>query len=37
LQPPRGGFERKGIKVQHSAGGALGKRKSMDELLEAML
>jgi ribosomal protein L30/L7E len=37
LNPPRGGFEHKGIKVAYAAGGALGKRESMDELLEAML
>jgi large subunit ribosomal protein L30 len=37
LHPPRGGFERKGIKVTYNAGGALGKRDSMDSLLEKML
>ena len=37
LAPPRGGFERKGIKQSYVAGGALGKRDSMDKLLEAML
>lgn len=37
LMPPRGGFERKGIKVPFTDGGALGKRPSMDKLLEAML
>lgn len=37
LAPPRGGFGRKGIKLPYSTGGALGKRDSMDKLLEAML
>jgi len=37
LAPPRGGFERKGVKMPFSDGGALGKRDSMDKLLEAML
>jgi large subunit ribosomal protein L30 len=37
LAPPRGGFERKGIKKAYAEGGALGKRDSMDKLLEAML
>jgi large subunit ribosomal protein L30 len=37
LHPPRGGFERKGIKVAFNSGGALGKRPSMDSLVEAML
>jgi large subunit ribosomal protein L30 len=37
LAPPRGGFERKGIKKDYTVGGALGKRDSMDKLLEAML
>lgn len=37
LAPPRGGFGRKGIKQPYTAGGALGKRDSMDKLVEAML
>lgn len=37
LPPPRGGFERKGIKKGFNQGGALGKRDSMDSILEAML
>ncbi len=37
LHPPRGGFERKGIKQSYQNGGALGKRDSMDSILEAML
>ena len=37
LPPPRGGFERKGIKKPHKVGGALGVRDSMDSILEAML
>jgi len=37
LHPPRGGFERKGIKQQYTQGGALGKRESMDKILEKML
>lgn len=38
LQPPRGGFERKGIKVPFSMGGALGDRKDkMGELIEKMI
>ncbi len=37
LHPPRGGFERKGIKQQYSVGGAIGKRESMDKIVEKML
>jgi hypothetical protein len=37
LAPPRGGFERKGIKQPFTNGGALGKRDSMDKILEKML
>ena len=37
LQPPRGGFERKGIKVPYTVGGALGKRPEMDSLIAKMI
>jgi len=37
LNPPRGGFERKGIKTSYARGGALGKRPSMDTLIKKML
>ena len=38
LQPPRGGFERRGIKHPFSVGGALGYRKEkINELLKKML
>lgn len=37
LHPPRGGFERKGIKVAYSIGGALGKRETMDEIIRKMM
>tara|TARA_Y100000310_G_C20702941_1_gene831751 strand:+ start:2408 stop:2896 length:489 start_codon:yes stop_codon:yes gene_type:complete len=38
LNPPRGGFERKGIKSQFSQGGVLGYRKDkINELLERMI
>lgn len=38
LQPPKGGFERKGIKKPFSLGGALGNRKEkMPELIKRML
>lgn len=38
LHPPRGGFERKGIKVPYSNGGALGNRgDKMNELIKSML
>lgn len=37
LQPPRGGYERGGIKKAHALGGALGERDSMDALLARMI
>jgi large subunit ribosomal protein L30 len=38
LHPPRGGFERKGIKMPFSLGGALGNRKEkINDLLKRML
>lgn len=38
LNPPRGGFGRKGIKVSYQEGGALGYRaESMDALLKRMV
>lgn len=38
LHPPRGGFERKGIKVAFAAGGALGYRGAkMDDLIKRMI
>jgi len=37
LHPPRGGFERKGIKLPYTIGGALGKRPSMDSLVQRMI
>ncbi len=37
LHPPRGGFERKGIKKPFTLGGALGKRDNMDELVQKMI
>ncbi len=37
LSPPRGGFERKGIKKPNSKGGALGARKDMDKLIKRMI
>lgn len=38
LHPPRGGFERKGIKKPFNVGGALGDRKDkMGELIKRML
>jgi len=37
LHPPRGGFERQGIKVHFRSGGALGKRPSMDSLIQKMI
>jgi len=38
LHPPRGGFERKGIKIPFSLGGALGKRKEkINDLIKRML
>jgi large subunit ribosomal protein L30 len=37
LHPPRGGFERKGIKVPYNVGGALGNRgEKIVELIEKM-
>ena len=38
LHPPRGGFERKGIKVPHNIGGALGYRgDKINDLIKKML
>lgn len=37
LNPPRKGFERKGIKVPYSLGGALGPRDNIDELIKRMI
>lgn len=38
LNPPRGGFERKGIKTAYTLGGALGNRKeAMSDLVKKML
>lgn len=38
LNPPRGGFERKGVKIAYSMGGALGYRKDkINELLKRMI
>jgi len=37
LNPPRGGFERKGIKTPYSIGGALGLRDNMDDLIARMI
>ena len=38
LNPPKGGFERKGIKVPYSIGGALGYRgKKINDLIRRML
>lgn len=38
LAPPRHGFERKGIKVQFNAGGALGYRKNkINDLIKRMV
>lgn len=38
LHPPRGGFERKGIKKPYNLGGALGNRKeNISELIKKML
>jgi large subunit ribosomal protein L30 len=37
LSPPRGGFERKGIKKSFTVGGVLGKRETMDDLLSKMV
>lgn len=37
MAPPRGGFERKGIKKSHAQGGVLAYRKEMDTLLKKMM
>jgi large subunit ribosomal protein L30 len=37
LHPPKGGFERKGIKTPFSIGGASGQRKEIDSLLLRMI
>ena len=37
LHPPRGGFERKGIKQHFKVGGALGRRDNMDKLVQKMI
>jgi large subunit ribosomal protein L30 len=38
LSPPRGGFERKGVKVAYSLGGALGYRKDkINDLINKMV
>ncbi len=37
LNPPRGGFERKGIKQPKTKGGALGPRTDMDKLISKMV
>lgn len=37
LAPPKGGFERGGIKKAHANGGVLGERESMDALLTRMI
>ena len=38
LHPPRGGFEKKGIKQPYNKGGALGDRKDkMHELIKRMM
>lgn len=37
LAPPRGGFERKGIKKAYTQGGALGARKEMDTIIKKMM
>lgn len=37
LHPPRGGFERGGIKKPYNLGGVLGPRQSMDELIVKMI
>lgn len=38
LSPPKGGFERKGIKKHFKAGGALGlRRKGIDSLVKRMI
>lgn len=37
LNPPRGGFERKGIKQPFNKGGALGPRDNMHDLIVKMI
>ncbi|MFP4118847.1 MAG: uL30 family ribosomal protein [Candidatus Woesearchaeota archaeon] len=38
LAPPKGGFERKGIKVSYNNGGALGDRgEAMNDLVQKMI
>lgn len=37
LHPPRGGFERKGIKLPTNKGGALGPRENIHELIVKMI
>ncbi len=37
LHPPRGGWERKGIKTSYARGGALGPRENIDDLIRKML
>ena len=37
LSPPKGGFERKGIKWPYSRGGVLGQRKEMATLIKKMI
>lgn len=38
LTPPRGGFERKGVKIEYSLGGALGYRKdTINDLIKRMI
>jgi large subunit ribosomal protein L30 len=37
LSPPRGGFEKKGIKAPYSIGGVVGKRDQIDTLLRKMI
>jgi large subunit ribosomal protein L30 len=38
LSPPRGGFEREGVKVPYTLGGALGDRKEkINELIKRMI
>ncbi|MBW3017432.1 uL30 family ribosomal protein [Candidatus Woesearchaeota archaeon] len=37
LNPPKGGFERKGIKVPYNIGGAAGKRPAIDDLILRMI
>jgi large subunit ribosomal protein L30 len=38
LSPPRGGFERKGIKTPFTMGGALGNRKEkINDLIKRMI